>query len=188
MFFVLAVVLPLAYGCPEFTETECDAETQMLCPGYPMPDGCPTAGWCTELVSPWSVDGDGNGCPGYCPTYCDWNAGQLWCPSPSVNGCPSPGWCMQGTVTSRFDDAVTCYPTCPMVCEGEGVVACPGGMDSYTGCPMPDTCAYPYGDCPAICSPPPCDTTMMYCDNGMDENGCWMGGYCAAECATTSYA
>ena len=36
-------------------------------------------------------------------------------------------------------------------------------------------------ECPVSCytpDPAMCDATDLVCDNGMDENGCWLGNYC----------
>merc|ERR1712122_366368 len=49
-----------------------------------------------------------------------------------------------------------CPPHDPVTCL-DGEVLCPGGGNTYDNCPMPDYCLASWGDCPAICYPPPCN-------------------------------
>merc|ERR1711997_39902 len=44
-------------------------------------------------------------------------------------------------------------------------------------------CESSWGDCPATCKAN-CNygAGEQWCDNGMDDNGCWMGNHCAMEC------
>ena len=202
--FLLAFVLPLAsayYGssdyppppppppttCPENIPPECDIETQMVCSGgKDSYTGCPFPDFCTDMFDSYSKDNDGNPCPKSCPVMCDYANDEMWCPGGSYNGCYSPGYCMPGG-----QDENGCWASCPMNCA-ENEILCPGWTDSYTGCHMGDHCVAPYGDCPAMCAPN-CDymNGEQWCDNGYDENSCWMGAYCAAkgiECVSTTAA
>ena len=82
-----------------------------------------------------------------------------------------------------------CPATCPPQC-GTDQMVCPG-FPGPDGCMMPGTCATlptAANPCPVMCPPPPCGELETYCDNGMDENGCWLGAHClvgTAACPAT---
>lgn len=156
--------------CPMSCPVHCDYSAgEMWCPNPPM-NGC------------WSMGGycmapSTDNCPASCPITC--GEGEIFMPGEvGPDGCSMPGWCQP--------DPSYC-PHHPVTCA-DGETLCPGGFDTYTNCPMPDYCLAPYGDCPATCYPPPCnyEAGEQWCDNGYDSNGCWMGSYCAAECAATT--
>jgi len=69
-----------------------------------------------------------------------------------------------------------CYTFEAPQCDGDAVM-CDMGYDD-NGCHMGSYCAYPDGDCPALCSAY-CGSHDAYCDYGYDDNGCHLGSYCA---------
>ena len=204
MIFYLATVLPFAFAyedpssrcAPPSPDPTCNAN-QILCPGVTsLYNGCKSPGFCMDKLHPWLKDNDGNPCPASCPVgVCDVRAKEKLCLSPPVNGCYSLGYCVP------FNNDTNCHGTCstPTCNEEAGEILCPGGINPSDGCPIDDQCAKPYGyykrywpytyvhgGCPAMCPPPPCniDAGEQLCDNGKDENGCWLGGYCATNCAS----
>jgi len=206
--------------CPENKDPECMEGQMMCPGAIDYYTGCPWPGHCMDMFDMYSKDNDGNPCPNMCYTDCDWANGDTWCSNPPYNGCHNTGgYCMpkpsedcyatcpvtceegemlhpggkdsMGCAMPDYcgPDPNYCPPHDPVTCM-DGEVLCPGGVNTYDNCPMPDYCLASWGDCPAICYPPPCnyDAGEHWCDNGYDSNGCWMGSYCAATCAETTYA
>merc|ERR1719325_507387 len=100
----------------------------------------PWPGYCMDMFDTYSKDNDGNACPNMCHTDCDYTNGETWCSNPPYNGCHNTGgYCMP-------KPSEDCYATCPVTCV-EGEVLCPGGVNTYDNCPMPDYCLASWGDC-----------------------------------------
>ena len=186
--FFLALVLPLgltqaaSFTCPPpGPDPKCDDETEILCPGVTAEPGhCPPPAFCLPMFDEWNNDTNGNPCPMSCPVQCDYDAKETVCPGPTVNGCYSAA----AEICVPFNGDDNCDTSCTPTCDEEaGQVLCLGGKDS-NGCPFPDYCADPDGECPAVCYPQPCDEDAgeKFCDAGADEDGCWLGAYCAVIC------
>ena len=198
MKFFLLFILPFASSqkdpsknCPPPGEDpQYDPETQILCPGPIDFDGCQLPSYFLDkLDSDGLKDNDGNICLTSCPANCDWTK-EIYCSNPPVNGCFGGSYCMP-----RSKDENGCPSTCPVYCdEDAGQVVCPGGINHADGCPLQDWCSYSYFNsetgvnCPGNCYSPPCnyDAGEQWCDKGTDMNGCWLGDYCATECAKNS--
>ena len=149
-FFVLAVILPLAFAetphCP--VQPTCKAH-EMICDGPPVAkshDGCPPLGSCLPRENPTMKDSNGLPCPNGCPTHCQPN--QLHCSSAAVNGCPMPGFCLDGPAPATAGAKAACAVFCPIVCEN-GLLPCPGKPDA-NGCPTQGTCAKDPADCTSL--------------------------------------
>ena len=187
--FFLALVLPLGLTqaasstCPPpGPDPKCDDETEMMCPGVTFEaKQCPQPAFCQPMFDKWSNDTNGNPCPMSCPVQCDWDAKETVCPGPTVNGCYVAAADICVPFSGRDDCDNSCTPTCD---EEAGQILCLGGKNPSDGCPLPDYCADPDGDCPAMCYPAPCDEDAgeQFCDGGADEDGCWLGAYCAVIC------
>lgn len=92
------------------------------------------------------------------------------------------------------DDCV--YPE-PAQCDWESEFSCWGG--EWDGCPLPDYCVslksdWNFGNdgeaCWNTCWPSCYDEGQTFCDMGYDDNGCYMGAYCAegyGDCPATCY-
>ena len=190
--FFLALVLPLgltqaaSFTCPPpGPDPKCDDETEILCPGVTAEPGhCPPPAFCLPMFDERNNDTKGNPCPMSCPIQCDYDAKETFCLGPTVNGCYSAAedFCVP------FNTDTNCYGTCTPTCDEEaGQILCPGGKNPSDGCPLSDYCASPYYEqlhCPVVCYPPPCDEDAgeQFCDAGADEDGCWLGAYCAVTC------
>merc|ERR1712001_766383 len=127
-----------------------------------------------------------NGCPERVWPECNWEEELPCWGGLDAEGCETPPYCFPNKNGMTGDDGTDCWSTCPMMC-GETEVICPGGF--YNGCPMGGYCAWPYGDCPAMCGAH-CDYDAgeHYCDMGTDDNGCWMGNFCSTEeCPAGTY-
>merc|ERR1719222_1341524 len=141
-------------------------EAMMNCGGPTDANGCMTADTCVPHAET---------CPHNCP-HVPFND----CASQGMQNCPGPMDQMgMGCMT-----ADTCIPhdeTCPFYCPyvppmecGEGMMTCPGGVDSM-GCKMGDTCVA-YGDeCPYNCPHVPFNDCasqgMQNCPGPMDQMG-----------------
>ena len=146
-------------------------ETEVFCPGAVI-EGCPLPGYC-------AVE-----CPAVCPpiTGVECGADEMMCAGGvDDNGCEMPGTC----IPIKSGD---CFNKCPVMCDyAAGQIACSGGdyliYNTDIRCPMGDYCTEPYDDCPAMCGAN-CNWIdgEKTCDLGIDDNGCWLGNYCAAEC------
>ena len=195
-FFALALPLDLiqaaSFTCPPVgPDPKCDIETEIFCPGvtwasWTYMDGhtawraCPSPGYCIPMFDVWYNDTDGNPCPMTCPRQCNYEAKETMCPGPhNANGCYSAA----NSFCVPFNTKTNCFGTSPIseTCDGK---ICPGGNNPSDGCPISDYCALKYDDCPAMCYPQTCnwDAGEQFCDNGTDENDCWMGAYCAVTC------
>ena len=192
--FFLALIMPLGLTqaasstCPPpGPDPKCDEETEILCPPIIRKSTapCPSPAYCISMFDGYDGsydDYNGNPCVMNCPVQCNVEAKEKMCPVQMVNGCPyhDSSYCVP------FNKETNCYETCPHEpCDEEaGQILCPGGKNPRDGCPISDYCAYPSGDCPAVCNPPPCnrDAGERVCYNERDENGCYTGGYCAITC------
>ena len=131
------------------------------------------------------------------------NEGEYLCPPDhDAAGCMMPETCvpvsddpmadpMAGCPHTHSPDGCPIHPEMPPCMDGEFL--CPTDYDS-NGCEMPPTCAPPSEDpmtnacpmthhsdgCPVIPPMDPCAVGEMWCDMGMDFNGCWMGSFCNA--------
>ena len=171
---------------PPGPDPKCDEETEILCPGIIRKAGqCPSPAYCISMFDGYDGsydDNDGNPCVNNCPIQCNVEAKEKMCDITNVNGCPY----LDSSYCVPFNKDTNCYEPCPHApCDEEaGQILCPGGKNPRDGCPIDDYCAYPDGDCPAVCNVPPCniDAGERICYNERDENGCYTGGYCAVTC------
>jgi len=177
-FIVIAFTLSVAFGCEEYPPVEC-GEGEMPCPGGEW-DGCPYPDYCIQTE--WEMY-DGIKCPGICGAQCGME--DMWCDNGmDTNGCWMGNYCMPNP-----DGTAEC-PAPPPVCPevepaecGEGEMPCWGGMNA-DGCPYPDYCTMMEWEntdgskCPGMCSAMCNYEHDLWCDNGVDANGCWMGNYC----------
>ena len=70
----------------------------------------------------------------FCPADCNWDT-ETSCPGfldPKTGEQSTSDTC----IVAKIGD---CENHCPMEC-GENEILCPGKIDPYTGCKMPDTC------------------------------------------------
>merc|ERR1712193_318936 len=94
-----------------------------------------------------------DGCPGICHTPCNWDAEDYCDMGMDENNCWMGNWC-----------------------QDESLGGCPShtgsGSSDYSG--STSTCAEAYTQ--------ECNSTELYCDAGMDSEGCWygcwMGNWC----------
>ena len=68
-----------------------------------------------------------------------------------------------------------------MICPSDHF-KCPGGPGPTGGCPLPDTCqkisvGTDGAKCPDVC-PMTCPPDQMFCDGGLDANGCPLADTC----------
>jgi len=164
--------------CPDIEPIEC-GEGEIQCWGGMDCEGCPMMDYCT--MAEWDM-GDGVMCPGQCEPMCMQN--DTWCDNGyDANGCWMGAWCMynpDGTEECP-PPAVQCAELETVECS-EGEMSCWGGEDE-NHCPYADYCissTYELEDgteCWNTCEMP-CGATDLWCDNGYDHNGCWMGSHC----------
>ena len=172
----------------------CNAATELLCDAGTDKDGCKLPSFCLDVRDPDGVkDFDGNICQRRCPIVCDflYPIGDfVICPSnhdlhdPRGCGHLGSGYCM---IAPKDENG--CQKTCEVECKWDGSVKCPGGI-GWDGCPESDYCMFATynektgGICPGFC-PVNCDYDAgeLWCDKGFDKDGCYLGAYCATECA-----
>ena len=102
-----------------------------------------------------------------------------------TNGCIQAESCIL-SVNGTGDDGYGCYNPCPFSCDVEnGQTYCEN--ESYNGCPKVGYCSESKmrgknGErCPGFCRVW-CDWRRrgeVTCNKGYDDNGCWLGMYCA---------
>merc|ERR1719228_1566577 len=92
-----------------------------------------------------------DGCPGVCSTNCNWETEDYCSYEPDSNGCWMGNWCQDKSMGG-----------CPEPGTGSGTGS---GTASGSG-----SCYDPYTQ--------ECNATEIYCDSGMDPEGCWYGNYC----------
>jgi len=146
--------------CPSFCPPECQP-TELICPGEPNEDGCPTLGTCMP-----SMIGD---CPAHCPVQC--GEMEMFCPGEKdPNDCAQPDFCIP--IIDPLNRGGT---FCPVNCK-ENEIFCPGAPGA------PDTCLSfdPEGSCATVCPTPCKPETEMSCPGGVDANGCAKPDFCIA--------
>merc|ERR1712083_857456 len=90
-----------------------------------------------------------DGCPGICHTPCNWDTEDYCDMGMDENNCWMGNWCQDKSL---------------------------GGCPSHTGSGSSD-----YSGSTSTCSEAytqECNSTELYCDAGMDSEGCWYGNYC----------
>ena len=120
-----------------------------------------------------------------CPGYWDWNTGcQLgadYCvPNEQYNynnyaaslGAPEvcAGYC---SPQCNWPEEISCWDNT----DGCGYSYCQGNSNSTYQEPLMRMNGNGNGTCYDVC-PTMCSQFDLACDNGYDENGCWMGEYC----------
>merc|ERR1712213_202250 len=160
-------------------------------PGIPLERQIPAN---RQFTSTGSGSGSG-GCE-YEPYIQECNATEIWCDSGSYNGCWYGNYCLQ-----QINEWDGCPGVCHMPCDWDTQDYCDMGYDSNHcwlgnycmdresgGCPtMPGSGSMDYGSTDYGTSgvgscfeayTQECNSTEIYCDAGMDSEGCWFGNYC----------
>merc|ERR1712173_58069 len=127
---------------------ECNA-TQIWCDsGYYNDNQCWYGNYCLQQVNEW------DGCPGVCHMPCNWDTQEYCDMGMDSNGCWLGNYCM---------DFAT------------------GGCPAMTGSGSNDYGSNDYSGSGSSCFEAytmECNSTEIYCDAGMDSEGCWYGNYC----------
>merc|ERR1712223_130624 len=156
-------------GCEEgwchsgkFCPADCNWEKQQVCPGKmdPKTGDQISADYCFSKE-------DGFGCTIHCPMNC--GEKETLCPGKvDSDGCEEPDYCYPG----KF---------CPVDCDWEKEMSCPGQYDPKTGEKITaDTCMpMKTGDCHNYC-PKQCQEHEHVCP-AKDENGCLKPDTCFPE-------
>jgi len=140
----------------KFCYPNCNWEKEQTCPGKmdPKTGEQLSADYCLSMK-------DGFGCMIHCPTNC--GEKETMCPGKMDSaGCKDPDYCHHG----KF---------CPVECDWEKEMSCPGQWDPKTGEQMTaDTCMpMKTGDCWNQC-PQKCGESEIWCTKE-DDNGCESG-------------
>jgi len=141
--------------------SECN-ETEIWCDsGYYNNYQCWYGNYCIQQISDW------DGCPGVCHAPCNWDtedycdmgmdANNCWlgnyCQDKSLGGCPDDHHWSSLAGSGSMDYGSNDYGSNTWTSSGSGS-SC---FDAYTQ---------------------ECNATEIYCDAGMDSEGCWYGNYC----------
>ena len=165
--------------CPTIESEEC-MEGMLSCEGDTI-KGCKQGDYCMWPAS-W---GEGSECPVVCnepaPAIC--NPTEVRCDRGTTTAgkdefCWQGDYCLpEGSICPWYMQY--CYVPKPITCDGDYSVKCEkwhGGCKNYEWCMAngsvcPPSCKI---EEPAICN----SKTDVVCDNGYDENGCWLGESC----------
>jgi len=135
--------------------SECN-ETEIWCDsGYYNNNQCWYGNYCLQQISDW------DGCPGVCHEPCNWDTQDYCDMGMDANNCwlgnycmdKSSGGCPPMTGSGSMDYGSNDYGSNTWTSSGSGS-SC---FDAYTQ---------------------ECNATEIYCDAGMDSEGCWYGNYC----------
>merc|ERR1712088_785052 len=135
--------------------SECN-ETEIWCDsGYYNNYQCWYGNYCLQQISDW------DGCPGVCHEPCNWDTQDYCDMGMDANNCwlgnycmdKSSGGCPPMTGSGSMDYGSNDYGSNTWTSSGSGS-SC---FDAYTQ---------------------ECNATEIYCDAGMDSEGCWYGNYC----------
>merc|ERR1711993_76774 len=155
---ILLLALAVAIQAQKFEPVNCDWEKEMMCPGKWNED------WTEQLTADFCIPMKVGDCYNHCPMEC--GKDMMMCPGMThADGCKDPDFCNYG----KF---------CPVNCDYEKEMMCPGTWDAKTGeQTSADTCIpMKSGDCYNHC-PMDCGKDMM-CPGGMDPKGCPMPDMC----------
>merc|ERR1712062_19980 len=155
-------------------------------PGIPLdrqlPTNRQTSGFFSNSGSEAACDFD--------PWIMECNGTDIWCDSGYYNDnqCWYGNYCLQ--LISEWDN---CPGICHTPCDWETMDFCDMGMDE-NNCWMGNWCQEKsLGGCPSTTGSgssdysgstcfdaytQDCNSTEIYCDAGMDSEGCWVGNYC----------
>merc|ERR1739844_647322 len=166
---ILLLALAAAVQAQKFEPAKCDYEKEMYCSGTWTED------WSKQMTADFCIPNKVGDCWNHCPVQCCKDS--MMCPGKmDSEGCKEPDFCHHG----KF---------CPVNCDWEKEMMCPGPWDPKTGEQTgPDSCMpHKNGECAAHC-PQTCKDGDMLCpgkthsDGCTDADFCVPGKFCPANC------
>jgi len=154
------IVLLVLAAAVQAQKADCDWEKEMYCMGKWNED------WTKQETPDFCIPMQNGDCWNSCPVQCCKDS--IMCPGKMDGKCQEPDFCHHG----KF---------CPVNCDWEKEMMCPGSWDPKTGeQTAPDTCMpHKNGDCAAHC-PQQCGEKDMMCPGKTHADGCTDADYCVA--------